>query len=113
MVLFILMANIISCSDEDNDFNHDLDNTVWVAKVHTEDDYINGLIFSDGYMQKVRIDRVSGSVIYWYFSVEYSLDRAGEQILLFHFKDTDHPETIKYSFKKGFIYDGTYEYFLR
>lgn len=105
--LFILAMSVISCSKDDDFLNHDLDNTVWEPE-GTSRTHMPGLIFSDGYMQSVTIDKESGSIGVCNFSVKYSLDRAGERILLYF-----DARTVEYSYKRGFIFGDGDRYYLR
>ena len=114
-VILTLLMSLSACSSDDSDsiFNHDLDNTVWLREKTTIDDqidYLEGIIFSDGYFQSVALDKKTGGVLRVNFSYKYLHDKLGERILLFN----DKPDKSKgkgISMKKGVIFFNGYKYY--
>lgn len=114
-VILTLLMSLSACSSDDSDsiFNNDLDNTVWLKEKTTIDDqreYLQGIIFSDGYFQSVSLDKKTGGVLRVNSSYKYLHDKSGERILLFN----DKPDKSKGSgidFKYGAIFFNGYKYY--
>lgn len=118
--LFVVVALFLSlsaCSEDDPDviLNHDLDNTVWLKEkilIDDQRDYLDAIIFANGYFQNVCLEKTTGSVLRVEYVLKYTLDKSGERILLFK----DQPDGGKdggISFKHGVVHWNGYDYYQR
>lgn len=110
-IITLLSAFLSSCDKEDLS-EHSLDNTYWVSPLHPNALIGYALSFNNGYMQRLYLDKVTGTLSGIDFTAKYSVK--GEKIIItIDNVPSRTPETYEATYKKGIIYFSGIDYYLQ